>query len=279
MGLDNKKLGKISLKRKDQAKTFAAMRKSVKVGETVIQMSSDQLSQKLLASVVRDEAPLLEIFSYELSEVTPSLFHDNGEMRKNNKAELMNEISTILTGAFTESAFRVIDGCAWLYRIYWAKVGSINDLYSSFQNTLSTECGTNINQISVLLGRYTVESTKGPRQKRSIKNLASVEMKVDWNLPIPQNMKSFLTSSSNKQQLIDLLAQKLLIDGIHVTQATGDANMLIVKEVLVKAEEFDSVVVHSRDTDFFIALLHHLDSNIYKNVIMETKKDCVPLVK
>ena len=71
------------------------MRKSVKVGETVIQMSSDQLSQKLLASVVRDEAPLLEIFSYELSEVAPSLFHDNGEMRKNNKAELMNEISTI----------------------------------------------------------------------------------------------------------------------------------------------------------------------------------------
>ena len=112
------------------------MRKSVKVGETVIQMSSDQLSQKLLASVVRDEAPLLEIFSYELSEVAPSLFHDNGEMRKNNKAELMNEISTILTGAFTESAFRVIDGCAWLYRIYWAKVGSINDLYSSFQNKL-----------------------------------------------------------------------------------------------------------------------------------------------
>ena len=50
-------------------------------------------------------------------------------------------------------------------------------------------------------------------------------MKVDWNLPIPQNMKSFLTSSSNKQQLIDLFAQKLLIDGIiNVKQATGDAD-------------------------------------------------------
>ena len=68
-------------------------------------------------------------------------------------------------------------------------------------------------------------------------------------------MKSFLTSSSNKQQLIDLFAQ-LLIDGIHAKQATGDADMLIVKEALVKAEEFDSVVVHSRDTDVFIALLH-----------------------
>ena len=36
LGLDNKKLDEISLKRKDQAKTFAIMRKSVKVGETVV---------------------------------------------------------------------------------------------------------------------------------------------------------------------------------------------------------------------------------------------------
>ena len=47
-GLDNKKLDEISLKRKDQAKTFATMRKSVKVSETVVQMSSDQLSQRLV---------------------------------------------------------------------------------------------------------------------------------------------------------------------------------------------------------------------------------------
>ena len=89
------------------------MRKSVKVGETVDQMSSDQLSQRLLASAVRDEAPLLEIFSYKFSGVAPSLFYHNGEM-KNNNAELMNEISTILTHVLTEPAFHVIDGCAWL---------------------------------------------------------------------------------------------------------------------------------------------------------------------
>ena len=73
-------------------------------------------------------------------------------------------------------------------------------------------------------------------------------MKVDSNLPIPQNMESFLTSSSNKH----LFAQKLLIDGIHVEQATDDADMLVVKEAMVNAEEFDSIVVHSRVTDVFI---------------------------
>ena len=59
-------------------------------------------------------------------------------------------------------------------------------------------------------------------------------------------MKSFLTSSSNKQQLTDLFAQKLLIDGIHVKQAISDADMLIVKEAPVKAKEFDSVIVHKK---------------------------------
>ena len=93
------------------------MIKSEKVGETVVQTSSDQLSQRLLAIVVRDEAPLLEIFSREPSGVAPSLFHDNGEMRKSDRAELMNEISTILTDVLMESAFRVTGRCAWFYRI------------------------------------------------------------------------------------------------------------------------------------------------------------------
>ena len=92
-GLDDKKLGEISFRRKGHAKTFAAMRKSLKIGVTVVYMSSDQLSQGLLASVVQDEAALIEIFSFELLGVSPSLFHNNREMRKNNKTELMNEIS------------------------------------------------------------------------------------------------------------------------------------------------------------------------------------------
>ena len=41
-----KKLGEVSLKRKKQAKIFATMRKSGKVGKTVVQMSCDQLRQR-----------------------------------------------------------------------------------------------------------------------------------------------------------------------------------------------------------------------------------------
>ena len=69
------------------------MRKSVKIDVAVVYMSSDQLSQRLLASVVQDEAALIEIFSFELLGVSRSLFNNNREMSENNKTELMNEIS------------------------------------------------------------------------------------------------------------------------------------------------------------------------------------------
>ena len=58
-GFDGKTLGEKSLERKDQANKFVTIRLSVKVDETVVHMSSEQLSQRLLASVVRDEAPLV----------------------------------------------------------------------------------------------------------------------------------------------------------------------------------------------------------------------------
>ena len=188
-GFSGKCIGDISLKRKNQAKTFAVMRKTVTIGDTLVQMSSDQLSQRLLATVIRDEAPLREIFSHELSAVAPSLFHDNGEMRKNNKAELMNEImSDLRYDSPDSSAFHIIDGCAWLYRIYWSKVGTILDLYGSFKQNLFAVCGRNANHICILFDGYTVKTTKGPEQKRRKKNLMQVKMKVKLKLPIPKDV-------------------------------------------------------------------------------------------
>ena len=51
--------------------------------------------------------------------------------------------------------------------------------------------------------------------------------------------------------------------------------MLIVKKALVKAEEFDSVVLHSKDTDIFIALLHHLEVIFIR--ILSWKQRCVSI--
>ena len=90
-------------------------------------------------------------------------------------------------------------------------------------------------------------------------------------------MKNFMVCSSNKQQSIDLFAHQLVIDGIQVKLATSDADMLMVKGTLHEAETHKTVVVHSVDTDVFIALTHHFNKDTHNRVLMETKKGFVSI--
>ena len=53
------------------------MMKTVKVDGKEIKLSSEQLSQRLLASAVRDNCLMEDVFSYELAAVAPALFLDN----------------------------------------------------------------------------------------------------------------------------------------------------------------------------------------------------------
>ena len=81
--LRNKSLSEISLKQKHKS-TFAVMRKSITVNGTELKLSSEQLSNRLLASAKRDDVLMEDVFSYELFPVAPALFMDNGMMRKTN---------------------------------------------------------------------------------------------------------------------------------------------------------------------------------------------------
>ena len=58
----NQSLSEITLKEKDQARTFAIMRKAVKVDGRESKLSSEQLSQRLLPSVVRDNCLIENVF-------------------------------------------------------------------------------------------------------------------------------------------------------------------------------------------------------------------------
>ena len=55
--------------------------------------------------------------------------------------------------------------------------------------------------------------------------------------------------------------------------------MLILKVALAKAEEFNNIVVNSRNTGVFIALLQHLDSDIHSDLSWRQRKAAFPLVK
>jgi len=76
----------VSLKRKDEAVTFAVMKKAIKLdsGEK-LHISSNQLYQRLM-TISRAISPTdLSIYSFELATVAPSMFTDDRFMRKSQK--------------------------------------------------------------------------------------------------------------------------------------------------------------------------------------------------
>ena len=68
-----------------------------------------------MASVMQDEATLLEIFFHELFPHCTAISQQWTHMRKNNKTEPMNEISTNLTDVSTNSAFQANGRCALVH--------------------------------------------------------------------------------------------------------------------------------------------------------------------
>ncbi len=134
--LDNQKCGDIVLKKADQAKTFAVMRKPVKVDGEELCMSPVELYQRLLSISLLNVPPDPRVFTYELATVSPALFQDDGIMRKSQKSQLAKYIlqmdSDIIQQEINEHVAIVIDGCALLHRIPWPKIDTIRTVCESF---------------------------------------------------------------------------------------------------------------------------------------------------
>ena len=62
---DRCKFGSIKFVKSQQVKTFATMRKAVKIGEESIRMSSSELYQRLITLAYNKGMPSRDIFGYE----------------------------------------------------------------------------------------------------------------------------------------------------------------------------------------------------------------------
>ena len=83
--LTDQRYGDITMKKSNQAQTFAVMRKSVKVDGEEVRMGSAELHQRLLSIACTSGPPNADVFKYELATVPPALFQDDGSMRKCQK--------------------------------------------------------------------------------------------------------------------------------------------------------------------------------------------------
>lgn len=112
--LNDKKNGDIALKRSQQAKAFAVMRKPVKMDGEEIRIPSAELYQRLLSTYLLTGPPDPQVFAYELATVSPALFHDDGRMQKAQLAKQILQIDAdIVKVGIKGPAAKVFDGCAY----------------------------------------------------------------------------------------------------------------------------------------------------------------------
>ena len=194
----------------------------------------------------------------------------------------MNElmISGKVDDFVESSAYHVFDGCGLFYNVLWPKIGTIYDLCGVFLQSLQSKSEKGMG-VSVLFDYYMLQTTKDPEQKRRKQSHSTIEVNVNMNTPIPTDRKKFLSSKDNKQKHIEVFSSMLMLEGITVKHAIddGDADTIIMKEVLSKSQEHDTVIVHSIDTDIFIGLLYHAGCNGENDIIMATKQGLVSIVK
>ena len=278
-GLDDKRYGEISLKRSEQATTFTAMRKPLKVESENIRMSAGELYQRLLASACVNGPPQQSIFAHELATVAPALFHDDGSMRKSQKSQLAKHLvqmnPEVCTNVYNKSLTKVIDGSALIHQIPWPKVGTIGNVCELLVSAV--QHGKDEKMLTwVIFDSYDVKTTKAPEQKRrKLHHAEAPDIMVSAQTPVPPNKRAFLSNERNKQHFLNLLGSVLEEAGIPVKHAgeEGDADVIIVHKTRQLAREYKEVCVQAEDTDILILLLYHLEENT--NIYMATRKHTI----
>ena len=281
--LTGQTLGSVTMKKSEQAVTFAIMRKSVKISGEYLHISSGELYQRLLSiSCIR--GPVFpETFAYELAPVSAALFHDDGSMRKSVKSQLASYIRqkdpSTLVHELVEPSAVVFDGCGLLHCIPWPKVGTVQNICDSFTSTVSDKSNHSSASLCVVFDSYDTVTTKDPEQKRRrCLQKPCPDIDVSFTTPVPSNKEAFLANKKNKQKLITLLGQHLTQAGVDVRHAgdEGDADVVIVQQALDPLSvNGNNVHAFCEDTDVLVLLLYHTPPS--GEIFMRTRQKTISI--
>ena len=165
----------------------------------------------------------------------------------------------------------IVDGGWLLQQVPW-KIGdtcdSICDSYVSF---ITRRCTSP----TVIFDGYSAgQTTKDATHNRWCKG--SQHQVIDFSLGIKLQKKKeeFLSSTQNKQRIIRYIGEKLRAKRFEVVHTKDDADYLIVKTAITKAENSETIVL-GNNTDLLILLLYHLPPNakrIYFESSMNAKE-------
>lgn len=241
---------------RSKIRTFANMRKPFSVDKTSkLMLDSEVLFRRLLAVANNRDIDMKEVLQHELASVPPALFHDDGSMRKTNKAELAKKLESltdevnelpIQPAPSTKSTAYIIDGMAMIQALNEAHFKTFDELGSVVLKQVMSHFTRNatISTVTVVFDRYDNENSLkvAERQRRAGQSDAPVYM-VSGGRVVP-NYRRFLSNTQNKSSLADFVSGYVaensphqLKDGLSIVLSGGFRNGREVRVVTSNGSE------------------------------------------
>lgn len=242
----------VKFKRKLKVVTLSSAVRSVNVGNKQVAVDPLTLFHRLCVLKQSDEE-MQSFFNYELSPFPMSMFSQEG-MRKGTKSSFYAAFTPVdIENTQGKSKFVVVDGGHLLHKVVWPKTSSFETVAARYVQYLDARYGQNV---AVVFDGYPSEAehkgTKSSeRDRRAMAHSAPEVIFEENTIPqIPQD--KFLSNDKNKLRLIQLLKRKMEKHGIQVIQSEEDADRLIVTTALVKASDYDLVIIAGEDIDLLV---------------------------
>ena len=147
--------------KRNQCATFKDMKTSAGVSVSrQVHMDSDLLFRRLLAVSKQREVSMETVMSHELAAVPPSLFYDDGCMRKTTKADLAKKLEYVVEEtqqlpSVKELSAYLSDGMALLQSLHDSSFQTFNDLGECIWNKIKMLMGKEgISCVVLVLDRY-----------------------------------------------------------------------------------------------------------------------------
>lgn len=258
-GMTGSTVADIKFKKRDQAVTLATKSQStVSFDGEPVNVDPALLFQRLVTIAETTPETLHSAFEYELTNVPTSLFGTSGLLRQAKKHTLADYLWSLTEQQSVQLPQRVhyvLDGGSLLHRLTWGRGVTYNQVVQSYVDFVTRNYG----KASVVFDGYTsCPSTKDMTHlRRKTGRKIATDVDFEGDMLVSDTKESFLANETNKQRFIYELSNALQDGGVETHLADGDADCLIVRTALRKAEEEPTAVI-GQDTDLLVLLLFHI---------------------
>ena len=281
--------------------TFASMRKSTTTKTSLPQtLDSEVLFRRLLGVSQQREVSLERVLEHELAAVPPSLFNDDGTIRKGTKSDLAKKLEATTEEVYSLpsaiSTGYIIDGMALLQALNEKCFSTFDDLGRQVMHKIKEILQSDlcVEAIAIVFDRYDdANSVKQSERNRRGDDFQTTHV-IKGSQKVPSYRK-FMKSSGNKAALaafvcdfIESESPEALANGQNVILAGGfpqretvkvvtkdtsslctslystqeEADTRMILHAVDFASRLDRIIIHSDDTDVLVLLLHYTDKHM-----------------